>query len=355
MVSYEFKINRYNNISKNNINSINNNKSNFLNKLSTYNFNFQILKKKKNLNLYETYLNTNNNSIFYNNNKYKEKEKIDKKSFNRNFKYNLSFKSIGNLRKLKNLQKNNKKPESKKVKDINILDNENNIFFKEKKDKTQIKEFKVCDINIKNKERTNSFTQKRRKFDNSNNKIKKYKNILTSNNKLLNIFSILKKYKDLSSSQSHSKLLNKKFDNSFNSSIKSDKKLIGTMNSNEHRKLQKKSWHKNDFSKNHALKTLDSKKNEEISFEKDICNTSNSKQKYKQIIKRNESRNNYNKDIFYQKPIINKITIFNNISNNNINNKKKINLNKKNKKLVISKYKFHNKPDNNYNNNTMGI
>ena len=352
MISYEFKIKKYENINKNiKSNIINNSRNSFINKLSKYTFSFQILKKKRKiLNLNETYLNTNYNNTFHN--ICKNKEKMDMKILNRNYKYNFSNKSIGTIPKIKNFSKTKKKPESKKVRDLNLLENENNNFFKEK---TQYKNLKINNINITEKEITNSFTQKRHKFFNSNNNATKFKHIFASNNKYSSKYNILHKYRDLSSSQSHSKLIKKKFENSFNNSIKSDKKFMGMLSSREYIQINRKYLNKNDSNKNHALKTLESKKIEDISFEKEICYTSNSRQKHRKIIKKNDTRFKDNKDPFYPKPIINKIIIFNNISNNNINNRKKINLNEKSGKSVISKYKSHNRAENNYNNFTMRI
>ena len=329
----------------NNIYNTNNN--NFL--ISKYYF--EILKKKKNLNIKQTHL-INSNNTYHNTNKNKDKKDI--KNINRDYKYIFSNKSIGSIRKIKNSSKIIKKPEIKKIKEINMFDNDYN-YMKEKENKFQkFNEFKIYN-NIQ-KERTGSSSQRKRKIFNmnmGNNSINtntlRVKNIVNShNNKIMNN-NILQQYRNLSVSRSLSKIMKKKKinDYSFNNSIKLEKKTIGAINPYE-RQLN---LIKNQSNKNKVMKTIENRRNDNYSLDKEIYYSSTSRQiKHTQIIKRKNKNKEINKDVYYQKPIINKITIYNNI-NNGYNNfhKQKIHLNEHTGKLIFGKKQSYNKLEKNFN------
>ena len=343
VISYEFKNKKYNNI--NNIyktNSINN--SNFL----TTKFSFEILKKNiNNLNLKEPHINSIN-STYHNTNKNKDKKEI---KIIKDYKYNYSSKNIESLRKIKNISRIIKKPEVRKVKDIYLFDNDYN-YMRDKDSKMH----KYNDLRIYNntqKDRTNSLSQRKRKIINTthNSNTFKIKNII-NNTKIINN-NLLPPYNKLSSSRSLSKIIKRKklHDNSLNNSIKIDKKSIGIINSYE-RQIK---IIKNHSNQRHVIKTIENKKNDNSSLEKDTYILSNSRQKHaNKFIKNNIKNNETFKDTYYQKPILNKITIFNN--NNCINNlKNKIQKNDRNNKIIFRKKKSHNKHENNFHNFTLGI
>ena len=347
VVSYEFKIKRYNNKDFNKNNNSLYNFNNKFNNLSESSFSFKIIQKKINLNS----ANINNNtyiSTFHNTNKNKDKMEI--KINNRDYKLNFSNKSIGTIRKFSNYTKMIKNSEIKKLKTMNMLDNGYNNTLN--KDKKRYKDIKISNNNEKQK----SLSQKKAKnYNTSNNttnqNIIRYKKIFNSkkNNKKKNI---LKKNRDLTTCRSQSKMI-RRYDNSFNNSIKSDKRFIGIMNSYEHMQI-----HKNKNKQYLGLKTFENKKNEDISFDKDIFNISSLRQKNSLNIKKKSSKNKdiiMNKDIYYQTPIINKITIYNSINNESNINKKKNKINEKGKKLVFSKFKVSNRQENKFNNYTFGI
>ena len=204
--------------------------------------------------------------------------------------------------------------------------------------------------NDKGKEKKKSLSQKRKKISNTNNNsinsnFIRFKRIFISKNKNKKTI-FLQKYKDLSSYRSQSKIISK-YDNSFNNSIKLDKKLNGIMGSYEHLDIKK-----NKNKKNIGLKTLDNKKNEDISFDKDI---SSIRPKISQITKNNsKNKDNNTNNMNYQKSIINKI-LFNSINNEGNNFKKKNKINEKGRKLVFKKFKMNNKLENKFNNFTFGI
>ena len=349
VISYEFKNKRYNNI--NNIYNTNNN--NFLISKS----HFEILKQKKVNNIKKAHIITNNNTN-QNSSKYMDKKEI--KIINRDYKYNFSNKNIETIRKIKNFAKNIKKPEIKKVKDINMFDNDYH-YIKEKENKFK----KINDIKIYNntqKDRTGSSSQRKRKIFNvniGNNSINanilRAKNFLNPNNSKVINSNFLEQYKNLSVSRSLSKIIKRKKinDYSFNNSIKLEKKTIGVINPYE----QPINLIKNQSIKNKVMKTIENKRCDNCSLDKDIFYSSTSRQqKHCQIIKRKNKNKELIGDAYYQKPIINKITIYNNI-NNGYNNfhKQKIHLNEHAGKLIFGKKQSFNKLERNFNNYTLGI
>ena len=346
VISYEFKNKKYNNI--NNIyNADNNNNSNFLiNK-----FYFEIIRKKKDLNLKETYINNNINNTYHNTNKNKREMKI-----NKDYKFNFSNRSIGTIKKIKNNSKIIKKPEIKKIKEINMFDNDYN-YIKEKENPLQrYTDFKL--YNSTQKDRTTSLSQRKRKIINAvnnsmNQNTLRGRNIVKVNNKIINNNNVIERYNNLSSSRSLSKIIKRKKinDYSFNNSIKIEKKTIGVINNLE-RQLNSIKMPNNKIK---IIKTIENKKNDNSSLEKDYYNSSTSRQKHIQMIKKKNKNNELKKKVYYQKPIINKITIYNNINNeynNNNNSKQKIQLNEQTGKLIFEKKNFY---KNNFNNYTLGI
>ena len=212
------------------------------------------------------------------------------------------------------------------------------------------KDIKILNNNEKGKEKKNSLSQKRKNISNTNNNsinsnFVRFKRIFISKNKnKKTIFS--QKYKDLSSCRSQSKII-RKYDNSFNNSIKLDKKGNGIMSSYEQLDIKK-----NKNKQYQGLKTVDNKKNDDISFDKDI---SSMRPKISQITKNNsKNKDNNTNNMNYQKSIINKI-IFNSINNERNNNKKKNKINEKGRKLVFKKFKMNNKLENKFNNYTFGV
>ena len=349
VISYEFKNKRYNNINSIYNTNNNNNSDFFISK-----FDFEILKKKKDINLKENYLNINNTH----HNNIRNKDRKELKIINRDYKYNFSNKSIANIRKIKNISKIIKKPEIKKIKDINMFDNDYN-YIKEKENRIQrYNELKLYNNTQKDRIGTVSLSQKKRKIFNMestsmNSNMLRIKNIICANNRVMNN-NILQQYKNLSSSRSLSKIIKRKKlnDFSFNSS-KLDKKSIGVINSFE-RQLN---MIKNQSNKNKIIKTIENRRDENSSLEKDIYFSSTSRQpKHYQIIKKKNKNNEIKKKEYYQKPIINKITIYNNI-NSGYNNysKQKLNINEQGGRLIFGKKQIHNRYENNFNNYTLGI
>ena len=344
VISYEFKN------KKNNIYKTNNNDNFIISK-----FNFEILKKKNSLNFRENYLNSINNT-YHNTNRNKDKK--DMKIINKDYIYNFSNRSIGTMRKIKNISKIVKKPEIKKIKDINMFDNDCN-YLKEKENRfKKYNDYKV--YTNTQKERTSSLSQRKRKIINMGNtsmnsniiKIKNANKVINNNNSNNYNINFIQQFKNIYTSRSLSKIIKrKKNDYSFNNTIKNDKKLIGVMNSYE-RQLN---LNKNLSNQNQVMKTIENKIKDSSFFDKDFYYSSTSRQKHTQIIKRNK-KNDINKEIYYQKPIINKITIYNNINNGYNNNiKQKINLNEKSGKLIFGKKQSPNRHDNTYNNFTLQI
>ena len=103
------------------------------------------------------------------------------------------------------------------------------------------------------------------------------------------------------------------------------------------------------------MKTIENKIKDNSFFDKELCCSSTSRSKHPQIIKKNKNKEN-NKEIYYQKPIINKITIYNNINNGCNNNiKQRINLTEKGKLFFAKKRSHNNKHDNSFHNFTLQI
>ena len=343
VISYEFK-NKNNNIYK-----LKNNNDNIfvINK-----FHFEILKKKNHLIIKDKHINTNNNNTYHNTNRNKDKKEM--KMIGRDYIYNLSNKSIGTIKKIKNFSKIMKKPDSKKIKDINLFDNDYN-FVKEKENRfKKFNEFKKFNTQ---KERNSSLSQRKKKIINIgntslNSNVLKNKNT----NKVINCNNnILQQFKNFYTSRSLSKIVKrKKNDISFNNTMKNDKKIVGAINSYEHQL----NINKNYSNQNHVMKTIETKMKDSSFFDKEFCYSSTSRQKHMQIIRKNKNKDT-NKEIYYQKPIINKITIYNNINNGCNNNiKQKINVNEKGKLIFAKKQTNnhnHNKNDNNFHNFTLQI
>ena len=319
----------------------------------TTKFHFEIIKKKNDLSINENKLNSiNNNSHIAH-----SKEK-NMKIINKYYKNSFSGKSLGNIKKINNLSKIIKKHETKKIKDINMFDND----YKYVRENRFPKYNDIKLYNNAQKARISSVSQKRRKINGGNigmnSNTMKAKNIINSsvNNRIMNN-NILQRYKDLSTSQSLSKIMKKKKinNNSFNNSTKLEKKHLGVINS-----LKKQIYlKKNESYHNTIVKTEENKINNNEYMEKDIYYSSSSRQNNEQIInlKNSKKRKEANKDLYYQKPIINKITIFNNINNSGFNNqiRQKINVNDKNSKFIFGKKKSYNYLHTNYNNYTLGI
>jgi hypothetical protein len=342
VVTYEFKNKKYNNIYKQN-------KNNFM----TTKFHFEIIKKKNDLSINENKLNTiNNNShiVHY------SKEKKNMKIINKYYKNSFSGKSLGNIKKINNLSKMIKKHESKKIKDINMFDND----YKYVRENRLPKYNDIKLYNNAQKARISSLSQKRRKINGGNvsmnSNTMKVKNIINAsvNNRIMNNNN-LQRYKDLSTSQSLTKIMSKKKINnfSFNNSIKLEKKHIGVINSIKKQIYLKK----NDSYRNNTVKTEENKINNNEFLEKDIYYSSSSRLNNEQMMKKSKKKKEANKDLYYQKPIINKITIFNNINNSGFNNqvRQKINVNDKSSKFIFGKKKSYNYLNTNYNNYTLGI
>ena len=159
----------------------------------------------------------------------------------------------------------------------------------------------------------------------------------------------MQQYKDLSSNRSHSKIIKRKklYNLSNNSSIKLEKKNFGVFTSYERNLNANKN---ESFPLNQTMKTMESKKNNYESLDNDIYYSSFSSQKNSQINKSDKT-----KETYYQKPIINKITIFNDISNFNDKTKQKNNINSRATNIILGKKKSHNKNQKYINNYTLGV
>ena len=250
----------------------------------------------------------------------KEKKDINK-IISKDYKYDYSNKTIEITRRSKNIMKI-KKPEVKKIKDINLFDNDLS-FMKAKED--LYKKYNNTQIYNNNtfKERNNSSSQRRNRhlMNISNNhtinsNTMRVRNVII--NKSINNYILKPLPNNLSSNGSRSKIIKKRkiYDNSFNN------------NSN--------------------MKTIENRKNLNSSLDKNnLLRNFNAKQKNNQNIKKVKKKENNIKEIYYQKPIINKITIYNNINNNtngfSHNNfiKQRMLLNEKiGKKQIINKYDY---------------
>ena len=250
----------------------------------------------------------------------KEKKDINK-IISKDYKYDYSNKTIEITRRSKNITRI-KKPEVKKIKDINLFDNDLS-FMKAKED--LYKKYNNTQIYNNNtfKERNNSSSQRRNRHlmnINNNHTINsntmRVRNVII--NKSINNYILKPIPKNLSSNGSRSKI------------------------------IKKRKIYDNSFSNNSNMKTIENRKNFNSSLDKNnLLRNFNAKQKNNQNIKKVKKKENNIKEIYYQKPIINKITIYNNINNNtngfSHNNfiKQKMLLNEKiGKKQIINKYDY---------------
>jgi len=250
----------------------------------------------------------------------KEKKDINK-IISKDYKYDYSNKTIEITRRSKNITRI-KKPEVKKIKDINLFDNDLS-FMKAKED--LYKKYNNTQIYNNNtfKERNNSSSQRRNRHlmnINNNHTINsntmRVRNVII--NKSINNYILKPIPNNLSSNGSRSKI------------------------------IKKRKIYDNSFSNNSNMKTIENRKNFNSSLDKNnLLRNFNAKQKNNQNIKKVKKKENNIKEIYYQKPIINKITIYNNINNNtngfSHNNfiKQKMLLNEKiGKKQIINKYDY---------------
>ena len=282
IISYELK-------NKKNIYNKKNSKENF-NNFQISKFNFKLIKRPK------------------------EKKDIIKNniSHSRDNKHNYLNKSIQSAKKFKNITRI-KKPEIKKIKDINLFDND--YSYMKKKEDLLSKRLNTHMYNNTLKERNSSISQRNRRILNvsNNNTINsstmRVKNVII--NKSINNY-ILKPVQNFSSNRSHSKI------------------------------IKKRNMNDSSFINSTYMKTMEIRKNNNSSLEKNnTLKQNNYKQINTQYIKKNKKKDG-TREIYYQKPIINKINIYNNnINNSNI--RQKIQLSEKVvKKQLITRYNNNN-------------
>ena len=282
IISYELK-------NKKNIYNKKNSKENF-NNFQISKFNFKLIKRPK------------------------EKKDIIKNniSHSRDNKHNYLNKSIQSAKKFKNITRI-KKPEIKKIKDINLFDND--YSYMKKKEDLLSKRLNTHMYNNTLKERNSSISQRNRRILNvsNNNTINsstmRVKNVII--NKSINNY-ILKPVQNFSSNRSHSKI------------------------------IKKRKMNDSYFINSTYMKTMEIRKNNNSSLEKNnTLKQNNYKQINTQYIKKNKKKDS-TKEIYYQKPIINKINIYNS-NNNNSNIRQKIQLSEKVvKKQLITRYNNNN-------------
>ena len=252
----------------------------------------------------------------------KPKEKKDiNKIISKDYKYDYSNKTIEITRRSKNIMKM-KKPEVKKIKDINLFDNDLS-FMKAKED--LYKKYNNTQIYNNNtfKERNNSSSQRR------NRHLMNINNNHTINSNTMRVRNVI---------------INKSINNYILKSIPNNLSSNGSRS----KIIKKQKIYDNSFSNNSNMKTIENRKNFNSSLDKNnLLRNFNAKQKNNQNIKKIKKKENNIKEIYYQKPIINKITIYNNINNNtngfSHNNfiKQKMLLNEKiGKKQIINKYDY---------------
>ena len=252
----------------------------------------------------------------------KPKEKKDiNKIISKDYKYDYSNKTIEITRRSKNIMKI-KKPEVKKIKDINLFDNDLS-FMKAKED--LYKKYNNTQIYNNNtfKERNNSSSQRR------NRHLMNINNNHTINSNTMRVRNVI---------------INKSINNYILKSIPNNLSSNGSRS----KILKKRKIYDNSFSNNSNMKTIENRKNFNSSLDKNnLLRNFNAKQKNNQNIKKVKKKENNIKEIYYQKPIINKITIYNNINNNtngfSHNNfiKQKMLLSEKiGKKQIINKYDY---------------
>ena len=284
IISYELK-------NKKNIYKLDNNKNNF-NNFAISKFNFKIIQRVK---------------------EPKEKKDINRNSI-KEYKYDPLNKSIESKKKLRNISKM-KKPKIEKIKDINLFDNDY-TYMKGKED--LYKKYNNTQIyNNNTLKQRNNLSQRNRKLlvpsnhDSINSNTMRVKNVII--NKSINNY-ILKPVQNLSQNRSHSKI------------------------------IKKRKIYDNSFINNTYMKTIDERKNLIPSIDKNnLFNSTNPKLFRTLYIQRNKKKENLKKT-FYQKPIINKITIYNNINNDNCL-QKNVQLSEK----IVKKH-LHSRYDNNNNN-----
>ena len=252
----------------------------------------------------------------------KPKEKKDiNKIISKDYKYDYSNKTIEITRRSKNIMKI-KKPEVKKIKDINLFDNDLS-FMKAKED--LYKKYNNTQIYNNNtfKERNNSSSQRR------NRHLMNINNNHTINSNTMRVRNVI---------------INKSINNYILKSIPNNLSSNGSRS----KILKKRKIYDNSFSNNSNMKTIENRKNFNSSLDKNnLLRNFNAKQKNNKNIKKVKKKENNIKEIYYQKPIINKITIYNNINNNtngfSHNNfiKQKMLLSEKiGKKQIINKYDY---------------
>ena len=254
----------------------------------------------------------------------KEKKDINK-IISKDYKYDYSNKTIETSKRNKNIARL-KKPEVKKIKDINLFDNDLS-FMKAKED--LYKKYNNTQVYNNNtfKERSNNSSSQRRNRHLLN--INDHNTINSSTMRVRNV------------------IINKSINNYILKSIPNNLSSNGSRS----KIIKKRKIYDNSFINNSNMRTIENRKNFNSSLDKNcLFKNFNYKQKNNQNIKKLKKKENNIKEIYYQKPIINKITIYNNI-NNNSNGfshsnyiKQKMLLNEKiGKKQIINKY------DNNFN------
>ena len=213
--------------------------------------------------------------------------KASTKNISKDYKYNYLNKTIKTTKKSKNITRM-KKTEIRKIKDINLFDNDLS-YMKTKEDlyKKYINtQAYTNNISQERNNRNNSLAQRNRRLLNINNNhtinssTMRVKNVII--NKNINNYILKPFQNNLSSNRSHSKIIKRRNIND-NSSIH-----------------------------NTYAKTIENRKSINSSLEmKKLLKNSVSKQKDSKYNKKNKNKEN-KKEIYYQKPIINKIIFYTN-------------------------------------------
>ena len=213
--------------------------------------------------------------------------KASTKKISKDYKYNYLNKTVKTAKKSKNITRM-KKTEIRKIKDINLFDNDLS-YMKTKEDlyKKYINtQAYTNNISQERNNRNNSLAQRNRRLLNINNNhtinssTMRVKNVII--NKNINNYILKPFQNNLSSNRSHSKIIKRRNIND-NSSIH-----------------------------NTYAKTIENRKSINSSLEmKKLLKNSVSKQKDSKYNKKNKNKENI-KEIYYQKPIINKITFYTN-------------------------------------------
>ena len=213
--------------------------------------------------------------------------KASTKNISKDYKYNYLNKTVKTAKKSKNITRM-KKTEIRKIKDINLFDNDLS-YMKTKEDlyKKYINtQAYTNNISQERNNRNNSLAQRNRRLLNINNNhtinssTMRVKNVII--NKNINNYILKPFQNNLSSNRSHSKIIKRRNIND-NSSIH-----------------------------NTYAKTIENRKSINSSLEmKKLLKNSVSKQKDSKYNKKNKNKEN-KKEIYYQKPIINKITFYTN-------------------------------------------